>query len=159
MQFDRRCLQNMVCEYAKCWVVGVEKHERMCGERESREGPNQVRPHPNPWDPEPKTIGPPLQPCYSTLRWLLWGGEDKLCGMGGSVCLHVVSKCTAVCFWRDSVCVHVYSEGLTTSVFHPEFNTINKGKSPQSLLFVVECNEVYQRFTLVFMAKRGVFSH
>lgn len=57
------------------------------------------------------------------------------------------------------MCVHVYSEGLTTSVFHPEFNTINKGKSPQSLLFVVVCNEVYQRFTLVFMAKRGVFSH
>ena len=53
MQFDGPGLPNILCKYAKWWIVGVEKHERMFGERESRKRPNQVCSHPNPWNYQP----------------------------------------------------------------------------------------------------------
>ncbi len=104
MQFAGTSLPNTLCKYAKWCVVGVDKHERMCGEREGREWPKRGLFTPQPLETQ--------NPKLSTLQC----GHVSAETVGRrrqTACVRMFGcKCTArmyvcVCVWRDSVCVCV----------------------------------------------------
>lgn len=108
-----------------------------CLEKEKAErGPSQVCSHPNPRDPEPKTINPPksamLQHFMLASKTVGSKRQTVCVGMCGSVCEYVVYLC--VCLFEETVCM--YREGLTVQPQCSFKSAFNKGK-----IHNVECEE------------------